>query len=98
MTHLFEMSVTERGDAIYTKDELLVAPDGTVPHPQPDGPLIDLAELRIGDGWMRATAPSGRAAYEGVTSWTPSARTGDLAPEAGQSAASEAAEPEGGDG
>jgi NADH-quinone oxidoreductase subunit I len=94
MTHLFEMSVTDRDDAIYTKDELLVAADGTVPHPQPDGPLIDLAELRIGDGWMRATAPSGRAAYEGVTSWTPSARIGDLAPEVGQSEGRGAEAPE----
>jgi len=85
MTQLFEMSVTDRGDAIYTKDELLVQPDGTPNHPQPDGPLIDLNELKIGDGWMRATAPSGRAAYEGVVSWTASA-TGGLRPaEVGQS-------------
>jgi NADH-quinone oxidoreductase subunit I len=85
MTHLFEMSVTDRGDAIYTRDELLVNPDGSVPHPQPDGPLIDLAELKLGDGWMRATASAGRAAYEGVVAWTPSARTGQLPPEIGQS-------------
>jgi NADH-quinone oxidoreductase subunit I len=85
MTHLFEMSVTSREDAIYTRTELLVDPDGAVPHPQPEGPLIDLAELRIGDGWLRATAPSGRAAYEGVVAWTPSA-TGGLRPaERGQS-------------
>jgi NADH-quinone oxidoreductase subunit I len=87
MTHLFEMSVTSREDAIYTKDELLVEPDGTPNHPQPEGPLIDLNELRLGDGWMRATSPSGRAEYEGVVAWTPSARTGDLEPELGQSVA-----------
>ncbi len=86
MTHLFEMSVTGRDDAIYTRDDLLVHEDGSVPHPQPDGPLIDIAELKLGDGWMRATAPSGRASYEGVVSWTPSARTGNLPPERGQSA------------
>jgi NADH-quinone oxidoreductase subunit I len=86
MTHLFEMSVTNRDDAIYTKAELLVEPDGTPNHPQPAGPLIDLDELRAGDGWMRATAPAGRAAYEGVVAWTPSARTGEAPPETGQSA------------
>jgi NADH-quinone oxidoreductase subunit I len=85
MTHLFEMSVTDRADAIYTKDELLVEPDGTPNHAQPDGPLIDLNELRLGDGWMRATSPSGRAEYEGVVAWTPSARTGAMPAEKGQS-------------
>ena len=89
MTQLFEMSVTDRSDAIYTKDELLVEPDGTPNHPQPAGPLIDLAELKIGDGWMRATAPSGRAAYEGVVSWTGSATGGLRPPEAGQSGGSQ---------
>jgi NADH-quinone oxidoreductase subunit I len=73
MTHLFEMSVTNREDAIYTKDELLVNPDGSPNHPQPPGPLIDLDELRISDGWMQATSPSGRAEYEGVVAWSPSA-------------------------
>ncbi len=86
MTHLFEMSVTDREDAIYTKDELLVEPDGTPRHPQPPSDLIDLAELRAGDGWMRATSQAGRAAYEGVVAWTPSARTGQAPPERGQSA------------
>ena len=90
MTHLFEMSVTDRDDAIYTKDELLVNADGSVPHPQPDGPLIDLAELKLGDGWMRATSPGGRAAYEGVVAWTPSARTGMAPAEAGQSSSTAA--------
>ncbi len=88
MTHLFEMSVQDRDEAIYTKDELLVEPDGTPNHPQPDGPLIDLAELRIADGWMRATSPSGRAAYEGIPSWTPSAGVGLRPPEQGQAGAS----------
>lgn len=85
MTHLFEMSTTNRDDAIYTKDDLLVEPDGTPNHPQPDSKLIDLDELKIGDGWMRATSPSGRAAYAGVVQWTPSARTGALPAERGQS-------------
>ena len=86
MTHLFEMSVTDREDAIYTKDELLVDPDGTPNHGQEPSKLIDLDELKIGDGWMRATSPSGQAAYEGVVAWTSSARTGPLPAEAGQTA------------
>jgi NADH-quinone oxidoreductase subunit I len=86
MTHLFEMSVTDRQDAIYTKDELLVRRDGTPNHPQPEGPLIDLRELRLGDGWLRATASSGRAAYEGEIAWTPSAGPGLRPPERGQRA------------
>ena len=85
MTHLFEFSVTNRQDAIYTKEELLVAPDGSPRHPEPAGPLVDLAELRKADGWLRATSSSGRAAYEGIASWTPSAGVGLRPPERGQS-------------
>ena len=87
MTHLFEMSVTDRSDAVYTKTELLVDPDGTPNHPQPDSPLIDLNELRLGDGWMQATSPSGREEYTDVVAWTPSAR------KANDSTASESAAP-----
>jgi hypothetical protein len=91
MTQLFEFSVTNRDDAIYTKAELLIDADGTPNHPQPDGPLIDLNELRLADGWMRATAPSGRVAYEGVVAWTPSAGVGIREAEAGQSGSAVAA-------
>jgi NADH-quinone oxidoreductase subunit I len=73
MTQLFEMSVTDRDDAIYTKDELLVNPDGTPNHTQPAGPLIDLDELKLADGWMRATSSAGREEYEGVVQWSDSA-------------------------
>ena len=86
MTHLFEFSVDDRDSAIYGKDELLVNADGTPNHPQPDGPLINLDELKIADGWMRATSPSGRAAYEGTPGWTPSAGVGLRPAETGQSA------------
>ena len=85
MSQLFEMSVTNRQDAIYTRSELLMEPDGTVPHPEPDSILIDKGELNLSDGWLRATAPSGRAAYEGVVSWTPTAGVGLRPPERGQS-------------
>jgi hypothetical protein len=64
-----------------------VEPDGTPNHPQGPSKLFDFDELRIGDGWMRATSPSGQAAYEGVVAWTPSARTGSLPAERGQSSA-----------
>ena len=85
MSHLFEMSVTERGEGIYTKDDLLVERDGTPNHPQPDSKLIDLDELSAGDGWMRATSSAGHAKYEGIVAWSPSARTGSQPPEKGQS-------------
>jgi NADH-quinone oxidoreductase subunit I len=73
MTHLFEMSVTNRDDAIYTKTELLVEPDGRPNHPQPPTRLVELDELTASGGWMRATASSGRAAYEGVIGWSETA-------------------------
>ncbi len=92
MTSLFEFSVTDRQDAIYTKDELLVEADGTPRHPQPPGPLIDLDELKLADGWMRATAPSGRVAYEGVVAWTASAGVGTRPAEKGQSGTEDAEE------
>jgi NADH-quinone oxidoreductase subunit I len=69
MTSLFEMSTTNRQDAIYTKDELLMRRDGTVPHMFPDDELADLKGLDTADGWLRATAPSGVAVYEGVQMW-----------------------------
>lgn len=69
MTSLFEMSTTNRQDAIYTKDELLMRPDGTVPHMFPDDPIADHDGLLTADGWMRATAPAGMASYEGVQMW-----------------------------
>ena len=51
--------------------------DGTPNHPQPAGPLIDLDELKISDGWMRATSPAGRSEYEGVVQWSESAGKSD---------------------
>jgi NADH-quinone oxidoreductase subunit I len=69
MTHLFEFSTTNRADSIYTRDELLMDRKGNVPHMFPDDPLIDKEELLTADGWLRATAPSGSAAYEGVKMW-----------------------------
>lgn len=82
MTSLFEMSTSNRNDAIYTKDELLMRSDGSVPHMFPDDPLARHAELDTADGWMRATSPSGVAAYEGVPAWqgTPGPASWDSEP------------------
>jgi NADH-quinone oxidoreductase subunit I len=84
MTHLFEMSPTNRQDGIYTKDELLMRPDGSVPHMYSDDPYADFGELTVADGWLRATAPSGVAAYEGVQMWQATAGPASWDPEPGQ--------------
>ncbi len=84
MTQLFEMSTTTRDDAIYTKTELLMDPDGSVPHMFPSDPLARMEELATADGWLRATAPSGVAAYEGVAAWQGTPAAADWAPEPGQ--------------
>ena len=84
MTHLFEMSTTNRSDAIYTKDTLLMNEDGSVPHVYPDDRFADHDELLVADGWVRATAPSGHAAYEGVQMWQGTAGPADWEPEPSQ--------------
>jgi len=81
---LFEFSFTNRSDAIYTKDELLVGEDGR-PKEQP------WEDWRPGEdthtsAWMRATAPGGRADYEGVVGWSGELGYGIRAPELGQTA------------
>ena len=82
-TKLFEFSFTNREDAIYTKDELLVDDDGL---PQ----QLPWEDWRPGEdentsGWMRATSPSGKATYEGVVGWSGELGYGVRAPELGQS-------------
>jgi NADH-quinone oxidoreductase subunit I len=79
---LFEFSFVNRRDAIYTKDELVVDEDGK-PRQLP------WEDWREGDdeltsGWMRATAPSGDAAFEGVTAWSGELGYGVRAPEPSQ--------------
>jgi len=81
-TKLFEFSFTNRADAIYTKEELLVDDDGK---PQ----NLPWEDWRPGDdentsGWMRATSPSGRAAYEGKVAWGGELGYGVRDPELGQ--------------
>ena len=82
-TKLFEFSFTNRADAIYTKDELLVGDDGKPKQ-------LPWEDWREGDdlhtsAWMRATSPSGNAAYEGQVQWSGELGYGVRAPEGGQS-------------
>ena len=93
-TQLFEMSASNREDAIYTKTELLVNRDGSPNHMFAADRFADHDELAAADGWMRATSPQGRAAYEGVVGWTGSAGVGVRPPEAGQSSEAPAEEGE----
>ena len=99
-TQLFEMSTTNRSDAIYTKTELLVDGDGQPNHMFDTDRFADLGELAKADGWMRATAPQGRASYEGQVAWSGSAGVGVRPPERGQSGLPDesAAASEGADG
>lgn len=76
---LFEFSFTNRQDAIYTKDELLVDDDGHPKH-------LPWEDWREGDdlltsGWMRATSPSGDATFEGQVGWSGELGYGVRAPE-----------------
>ena len=80
---LFEFSFTSRADAIYTKDELVVGEDGK---PQ----QLPWEDWREGDdehtsAWMRATSPSGSAAYEGRVAWSGELGYGVRSAEMGQS-------------
>jgi NADH-quinone oxidoreductase subunit I len=81
MTHLFEMSTTNREDGIYTRETLLMDRSGQVPHMFPDDDLADMDELHTADGWVRATAPAGLAAYEGVRMWQGTPGPADWEPE-----------------
>ena len=79
---LFEFSFTNRKDAIYTKTELVVGDDGK-PKKMP------WEDWREGDdentsGWMRATAPSGSAEFEGQVGWSGELGYGVRTPEPAQ--------------
>ena len=63
MTNLFEFSFTDRNDAIFTKDTLLVDESGKAHH---EGQWYDPASLEESGGWMRATSPGGRGTSEGA--------------------------------
>jgi NADH-quinone oxidoreductase subunit I len=94
-TKLFEFSFTDRADAIYTKAELVVGDDG---RPQ-QLPWEDWTDLESVEGetsaWMRATAPSGAAEFEGIVAWAGELGYGQRAPEQGQAAEAAGAAPAG---
>jgi NADH-quinone oxidoreductase subunit I len=96
MTHLFEISTTNRQDAIYTRNELLMDREGAVPSMFPDDPIADQSELLTADGWVRATAPAGRAVYEGVQMWQATPGPATWEPEPTQDEIDARTEPENG--
>jgi NADH-quinone oxidoreductase subunit I len=81
---MFEFSFTNRADAIYTKAELVVDDDG-MPRKLPWEDWRP-GEDQLTSAWMRATAPSGDAGYEGVVGWSGELGYGIRAPEAAQDA------------
>ncbi len=99
-TKVLEFSFKNRSDAIYTKNELLVDDEGQ-PQKQPWEHWIDGDEEHT-SGWMRATSPSGRVAFQGRAHWAGELGYGVRAPEVGQSedapegAADDASQPEDG--
>ena len=71
-----------REQAIYTKDELVVADDGKPVH-------LPWEDWRPGEDqhtseWMRATSPSGSADYVGQIQWAGELGYGVREPESGQ--------------
>jgi len=82
---LFEFSFTNRDDAIYTRDELLVDDEGWPQQmPWEDWTNADTV-VPLTSAWMRATSPSGDASYEGRTAWSGELGFGVKDPERGQS-------------
>ena len=90
-TKLFEFSFTNRQDAIYTREELLVDDNGNSQRlPWEDAGRDD----RMNSGWMRATSPGGVASFEGTTEWSPELGHGLKPSEQGQTADQSEAEAE----
>jgi NADH-quinone oxidoreductase subunit I len=83
-TKMFEFSFTNRQDAIYTKDELLVDDDGR-PKKLPWEDWREGEDLPT-SAWMRATSPSGSAAHVGRVGWSGELGYGVREPESGQTA------------
>lgn len=80
---LFEFSFTNRSDAIYTRNELLVDDDGR-PRELP-WELWAEGDDENTSGWMRATSSSGSAEAEGRVHWSGELGYGVRAAEHGQS-------------
>jgi NADH-quinone oxidoreductase subunit I len=78
---IFEFSFTNRRDAIYTKEELVVGDDGK-PRVQPWED--DRGAEQPLSGWMRATAPGGDAEFRGSELWSGELGAGVRSAEPGQ--------------
>jgi NADH-quinone oxidoreductase subunit I len=65
---LFEFSFTNRQDAIYTKDELVVGDDGR-PQQLPWEHWAEGDDVHT-SAWVRATSPHGNAEFEGRVQWS----------------------------
>ncbi|MGQ0616974.1 MAG: NADH-quinone oxidoreductase subunit NuoI [Acidimicrobiia bacterium] len=81
---LFEFSFSNRQDAIYTRDELVVDDEGKPRQ-------LSWEDWREGDdehtsAWMRATSSSGDASYEDRVAWAGELGYGVRPPERGQMA------------
>jgi NADH-quinone oxidoreductase subunit I len=86
-TKLFEFSFRNRQDGIYTKAELVVDEDGTAKKlPWEDWSDADQIEPHT-SAWMRATAPNGDAAFEGIVAWAGELGYGERPAERGQATA-----------
>ena len=84
-TKLFEFSFTNRDDAIYTKDELVVDAETGRPQQLPWEDWRDGEDL-LTSAWMRATAPAGDADFENRVAWSGELGYGVRSPEKGQHA------------
>ncbi len=81
---MFEFSFTNRNDAIYTKDELLVDSESGKPKQLPWEDWREGEDL-LTSGWLRATSPNGDASYEGQIAWSGDLGYGIREAEIGQS-------------
>ncbi len=84
LTNLFEFSFTDRQDAIFDKNDLLVRREDGIPNHR-GNPWYDSKSLVQSGGWMRATSPGGAAAFEGVPGWSADRGYGVRPAERGQS-------------
>jgi ferredoxin len=82
-TKLFEFAFTNRADAIYPKDELVVDDDGRPRQLPWENWQGGFDPARDSSGWMRATAPSGDADFVGIVAWAGELGYGVRAPEGG---------------
>ena len=83
-TKMFEFSFTNRSDAIYTKNELLVDQETGKPQELPWEDWREGEDLMT-SGWLRATSPSGDVSREGQVAWSGDLGYGVRKPEIGQS-------------